>query len=274
MRPQRKTDARDAVSNCRAAAGLIRCKLLVVGVLVRNRDSTITPVINFRGTDMKNLKYEIVDIEHVEITVDVSLLTKSDDLFFNATEIARQFKKRPDDFWKQKQNTEYLEALITLYGGNKENYVFTKAGRMYGGTWLHKDLALQFARWLSPIFAVKLDKWTAHRINEEHQRRLSRLEAKTGFLPMTTAIQSSHSEPKRHHFSNECDMLNRLVTGMTSKQFKAAHGVDSVRDALSAAQLQLMERLQRQNTSLIELGFSYDDRKRYLSESLENQLAA
>jgi hypothetical protein len=75
-------------------------------------------------------KYEIIEIDHVDVAVDVSLLAKSDDMFFNATQIAKQFKKRPDDFWKQKQNIEYLDALITLYGGNKEGYVFTKTGRV------------------------------------------------------------------------------------------------------------------------------------------------
>jgi hypothetical protein len=129
-------------------------------------------------------------------------------------------------------------------------------------------LALQFARWLSPVFAVKLDKWTAARINEEHQRRQCRLEAKTGFLPLTNAIQSAHAELNSYHFSNECDMINRIVTGMSAKKFKAVRGVKNVRDALSAAQLQLLEKLQRQNTTLIELGFGYDERKNLLQHSL------
>lgn len=48
---------------------------------------------------------------------------------------------------------------------------------------------------------------------------------------------------------------------MTAKQFKLTHCVDNVRDALSANELVLMKKLQRQNTSLIELGFPYDERK-------------
>lgn len=69
-------------------------------------------------------------------------------------------------------------------------------------------------------------------------------------------------------------MINRIVTGMTAKKFKVARGVDNVRDALSAAQLQLMERLQRQNTALIELGFDLNDRKRMLEQSANNLIAA
>lgn len=59
-------------------------------------------------------------------------------------------------------------------------------------------------------------------------------------------------------------MINKIVTGMTAKTFKADRGVDNVRDALTAAQLQLLKRLQRQNTALIELGFEYEERKRML----------
>jgi len=59
-------------------------------------------------------KNEIVDVGITEITVDVSLLTKTEEMFFNATQMAKPFGKRPDDFWKQSQNKEYLDALITL----------------------------------------------------------------------------------------------------------------------------------------------------------------
>lgn len=111
-------------------------------------------------------------------------------MFFNATEIAKRFKKRPDDFWKQKQNSEYLDALITLYGGNKSDYIITRRGRKYGGTWLHKDLA--FARWCSSLFAVRLDKWTVERLAGEKEKQQARLAARTGYLPMSQAVLEAH----------------------------------------------------------------------------------
>lgn len=77
---------------------------------------------------MAKTKYEIIDVNGVEFTVDVSMLVKNDDMFFNATEIAKQFDKRPGDFWKQSQNEEYLDSTINLYGGNRESYVKTRTG--------------------------------------------------------------------------------------------------------------------------------------------------
>ena len=88
-------------------------------------------------------------------------------------------------------------------------------------------------------------------------------------MPLTNAVLADHLQPKHYHFSNECDLINKLVTGMTAKQFKLTHCVDNVRDALTANELVLMEKLQRQNTSLIELGFPYGERKNRLQLHVE-----
>jgi len=212
------------------------------------------------------IKYEVIDINGFDITVDVSLLIKTEELFFNATEMAKPFGKRPDDFWKQEQNKEYLEALITLSEGNKnrEDFVQTKRGK-FGGTYFHNDLALQFARWLNPMFGVKLDKWIIAKLKEEQSRKRERLEARTGFLPMTNAIMNAHDQAQFFHFATEADLINRIVLGMSSKKFKNRNGVDKVRDACTAAQLQDLNKLQSMNTTLINLGMDYATRKDVLT---------
>lgn len=213
---------------------------------------------------MSRRQFEIINIDEVSLSVDVSLLSKTEELFFNATEMAKKFNKRPDDFWKQKQNVEYLNALVTLSEGSKDDYVKTKVGGKYQGTWFHKDMALQFARWLSPVFAVKLDKWIIERIEQEHFWQRTRMEAKTGFLPMTRAIQKAHDPVQFYHYSNECDLINRIVLGMSAKKYKKQNNVLELRDALDAAQLAEINRLQIINTGLIEIGMDYEERKAHL----------
>ena len=223
---------------------------------------------------MKNL-FEIVEIDKVRVPVDVSLIQKSEDLFFNATEIAKQFGKSPADFLRLESTQEYSDEILHEFQdgiSRLENLVRVQHGGKYRGTWMHKELAFEFAGWLSPAFRRKLHKWADVRIAEEHDRKQKRLEAKTGFLPLTNAIQAAHTEIKSYHFSNECDLLNRIVTGMSAKKFKEAHGVDSVRDAMTAEQIRELERLQRQNTSLIELGFEYEERKRILTDSFNKRI--
>ena len=81
----------------------------------------------------------------------------------NATEMAKPFGKLVGDWLRLKTTTEFTEALSTdmqipisaliqvVKGGNNEQ-----------GTWMHEDVALEFARWLSPAFAI----WCNKRIKE------------------------------------------------------------------------------------------------------------
>ncbi|RLB86485.1 MAG: hypothetical protein DRH26_17205 [Deltaproteobacteria bacterium] len=228
-------------------------------------------------------KYEIIEVNQAEITVDVSLLIKTEEMFFNATDMARSFGKTPKNFLKLDSTKEYISALITISGGNEkfkgdfesplkyEDLVTVKKGK-YGGTWFHNDLALQFGRWLSPLFGVRLDKWFVKRLRDEQQRKRIRLEAKTGFLPMTDAIQKDHDPVKWFHFSNEADLINLVVLGMKAKKYKELHKVDSVRDAVTAAELSEITRLQRINTGLIEIGMPREERKENLARCHANEL--
>lgn len=220
------------------------------------------------------LKYEIVAVNNIEVMADVSLLQKSDELFFNATLIAAQFGKKPGDWLKTEQAQAYCDLISQRENIPFENLVRTTQGGKYKGTWLHKKLTLSFARWCSVAFEYDLDKWIENRVEEEHQRKQYRLELKTGFLPLTNAIQAAHADLKPYHFSNECDLINRLVTGMSAKAFKQMRGINSVRDGLTAAELQLMDKLQVQNASLIELGFSYEERKGLLGKQADKFLGA
>jgi len=169
-------------------------------------------------------KYEIVAINDIEVMADVSLLVKSEELHFNATQIAKQFGKKPNEWLDGKQGAEYMAVILEAENFRYENLVRTTVGGKYQGTWLHKKLALPFARWLSVKFEYQLDVWINSCVEEEHQRKQHRLALKTGFLPLTNAVQSAHTDPKFYHFSNECDLINRLVTGMPAKKFKEVRG--------------------------------------------------
>lgn len=211
-------------------------------------------------------KYEIFEIEKTEITVDVSMLFKEDSMFFNATEMAKPFNKSPSDFWKQSQNNDYLKSLITLYGGNKDSYVRTRTGRKYGGTWMAQKLALQFARWLSSDFGVKLDEWVLTRLKEEEKRKQDRLAAKTGYLELSIAVDNDHDPAKGYHFSNEANLINRIILGMDAKKFKELHEIENIRDSLSEFQIHAIKELQEIDTSFIKIGMEYQDRKEKLTE--------
>lgn len=88
---------------------------------------------------------------------------KGDNVMVNATEMAKPFGKLVGDWLRLKTTTEFADALSAdmqipisaliqvVKGGNNEQ-----------GTWMHEDVALEFARWLSPAFAI----WCNKRIKE------------------------------------------------------------------------------------------------------------
>lgn len=87
------------------------------------------------------------------------------DGYLNATEIAQSFGKVAKDYLKTERTQEYIAALIEfLSDGNKilsqSDLVIIKKGNSKNftqGTWLHPKLAIDFARWLNPKFAVWCD---------------------------------------------------------------------------------------------------------------------
>ncbi|MCP4991387.1 MAG: hypothetical protein GY928_36630 [Colwellia sp.] len=103
----------------------------------------------------------------------------------------------------------------------------------------------------------------------EKQKQLEVRQAlKVEFRPMTDAISDSHEDPKHYHFSNEADMINRIVLGMSASKFKAHHEIgknDSVRDYMTELQMKAVIDLQRANTVFIQLGDSFEDRKKKLN---------
>jgi hypothetical protein len=220
-------------------------------------------------------KYEIIEINDTEITVDVSLLSKTEEMFFNATDMARPFKKEVRHFLALESTKEYMAEIFKERDSTylkSQDLIRTKRGR-YGGTWLHNELAFEFAGWCSALFRRKLHKWAEERIKQEAEWKRCRLEAKTGYLPMTYAISRAHETVQPHHFVNEVDLINRIVLGMPAKQFKEQYEVDDVREGCTAAQLRELDRLQRINTGLIEVGMGYHERKDRLTQCHRHELA-
>lgn len=211
-------------------------------------------------------KYEIVNIGMAAITVDISLLSKTEEMFFNATDMAKPFFKKPVDFLRIDSTKEYMEEIFKGENSHLKNFddlVRIKRGK-YGGTFFHNELAFEFAGWCSPLFRRNLHKWSENRLRQEQFWKQKRLESKTGFLPMTNAILNAHDPVKQYHFSNEADMINKIVLGKSAKVFRDEHSIKNVRDFIDAAQLAEINRLQIINTGLIEIGMEYQQRKDHL----------
>ena len=82
----------------------------------------------------------------------------------NATEMARAFDKRPIDYLRLPTTIELVNAIVRKSHISESQLIITKQGSSIngGGTWLHEDIALDFAQWLSVDFRL----WCNDRIKE------------------------------------------------------------------------------------------------------------
>lgn len=79
----------------------------------------------------------------------------------NATVMAKPFGKRPDDIFKTQQWIDFENAVIEDTGLNYEDIRSLKEGAN-GGSWIHQELVIEFARRLNPKFAL----WCNRKIAE------------------------------------------------------------------------------------------------------------
>ena len=125
-----------------------------------------------------------------------------------------------------------------------------------------------------------IDRWhelEQKQTDKEVQARV-RSEMRLEFRPMTDAIVESRNgkEIKSHHFSNECDLLNRIALGATAAQYRRQFDIDDktpLRDILSKEQSACILSLQRANTVYLLEGLSFDDRKQRLKSLYEKRHA-
>ena len=91
----------------------------------------------------------------------VSFQMGEEDLMINASQMAKPFGKKTKDFLKSSQTQEFLSQLSEVRKIPSSDLVRVIYGNK-GGTWFQEDVALEFARWLSPMFAI----WCNDRIKE------------------------------------------------------------------------------------------------------------
>lgn len=115
-----------------------------------------------------------------------------------------------------------------------------------------------------------------------HKKEMDRLKARFEVAdysrPMCDALTiqrlSQGKETKPHHYTNEFDMINRIVLGTTASKYKKAHNLTGdIRDHLNESTLYHLAYLERSNITLIDLGWSYEQRKTELLKLSQSYLS-
>lgn len=87
---------------------------------------------------------------------------KGNSVMINATEMAKPFSKEAKHWLTNQSTNDYIAELSKVRNLTLADLVKVTRGGNNAGTWMHEDVALEFARWLSPSFAI----WCNDRIKE------------------------------------------------------------------------------------------------------------
>ncbi len=231
--------------------------------------------------------------------VNVISSTKADD-FISLTDIARYKDSERTDYiiqnwlrnrnsieflgiWEQLNNPDFkpieFDGIRNQAGLN--SFVLTakrwidatgaigitaKAGR-YGGTYAHKDIAFEFASWVSVEFKLYLIK-EFQRLKETEREQLGwdirRNLTKINYRIHTDAIKAHLIPPQLTAaqtsliYASEADLLNMALFGKTAKQWRDENpgSKGNIRDEANAAQLVCLANLETLNAHFIQQGLS------------------
>ena len=160
--------------------------------------------------------------------------------------------------------------------------VIAKAGR-YGGTYAHKDIAFEFASWVSPQFKLYLIK-EFDRLKTEEQKQLGwdikRNLAKINYRIHTDAIKENlipptlTSKQMNDIYASEADILNVALFGQTAKEWRNRNSElkGNIRDYANISQLVCLSNMESINAVFINEGMPQPERLKKLNEIAISQM--
>lgn len=204
---------------------------------------------------------------------EYGLYEKDNKIFCDSLQISSELKKRHDHVLRDIKNkiNDILKSNDPKFGEinflkdtykddrnrKQTKYLMTKDGFTF--------LVTSYSGTKATNFKIDYIK----RFNEMEQFIQSLQTAKLEFPEFTNAIMNAHEEPKHYHFSNEINMINKIVLGVTAKEFKEQNGIDksvnSIRSYLNEEQIRSIETLQRFDIGLITMIDDYQERKAMLT---------
>jgi hypothetical protein len=166
----------------------------------------------------------------------------------------------------------------------KATGLISKSGR-YGGTYAHKDIAFEFASWISVEFKLYLIK-EFQRLKEEENYRLKlgwniqRTLAKVNYRIHTDAIKDTlfpvevTKSQAAMVYATEADMLNVALFGKTAREWRELNpdAEGNIRDHANLEQLVVLSNLESLNSVFIRQGLSQSDRLVRLNEIAITQM--
>ncbi|WDF63631.1 KilA-N domain-containing protein [Flavobacterium sp. KACC 22763] len=250
--------------------------------------------------------------------VDIALYEDNKEDFISLTDIARHRDDERSDYilqnwmrnrstiefvglWEKFNNPDFnsieFDGIKNMAGSNSFSLtpkrwiestnaigIISKTGR-YGGTFAHKDIAFEFATWLSAEFKFYLIKEFQRLKEEENSTKklewnLQRTISKINYKIHTDAIKenlipiSLTAYQRNFIYADEADILNVALFGKTAKQWRIENPNEkgNIRDIASIEQLVVLSNLESINAMLIQQDIEQNERLLKLNEIAISQM--
>lgn len=204
--------------------------------------------------------------------------------------------------WEQMNNSDFDIQKFSEFKNNSGSNSFVMSSSKWikdtnakgiivrpgsgGGTYANKDIAFEFASWISPEFRLYLIKdYQQLKLNEAShlsvEWNLNRELSKLNYQLHTDAIKenllpdTNTQKENGWRFASEADRLNVAVFGITAKQWKQKNPKKkgNMRDNATKTQLLVLVNIESMNAELIKSGVSEQQRTQILNTMASQQLA-
>ena len=251
-------------------------------ITVQNKEIT---VINFEDKDYISLTDMVRNIENGLALIEKWLRNK----------ITIEFLGIWEEMYNPDFNSPEFEGIKNEAGLNRfilsvkqwvektnSKGILAKAGR-YGGTYAHKDIAFEFASWVSPQFKLYLLK-EFQRLKEQEQAQLGwsakRELSKINYRIHTDAIKQNlipgeiTLQQAQRIYASEADVLNVAMFGMTAKQWREANPElkGNIRDYATINELIYLSNMENLNAVFIEQSMTQRERLVKLNQIAIHQM--
>lgn len=213
---------------------------------------------------------QLIPMDNLGVFCDVKDTARASSLL-----VARMFEKEHKHVLRDIENLDCSEEF------HRSNFGPISYGDSYGRN--QKAIAMTRDGFTFLVMGYRGKK--AAQFKEAYIKRFNEMEkhirvlvdARQQFPRLTAQIKLLYDNPRPYHFSNECDLLNRLVLGMTAKEYREANGIEkgqSIRPYLTKEQIELLDILQTIDIGLLISVPDFQQRKRHLEWYISKRLTA
>lgn len=240
-----------------------------IAVIAKNNDDYISLTDIARYRDKERTDYIIQNWIRSRTTIEyLGIWEQLNNPDFNSIEF--------DGFRKQAGLNSFILTPKQWIERTQATGIVSKTGR-YGGTFAHKDIAFEFASWISVEFKFYLIK-EFQRLKEAENKQLGwdvrRDISKINYRIHTDAIKENlipaelNKSQTNIIYANEADVLNMALFGMTAKNWRDENPdkKGNIRDYANISQLVCLSNLENLNAHFIEEGVPQTERLEKLNK--------